>query len=245
MTSEATIAKRIVRARRKIVDAGIPYRAPGPDELEERLREVLAVLYLMFNEGYLASAGDSSARRDLSDDAAWLTALLSKLLPGQPEVLGLLALMRMHLARGGARFDAAGALVLLRDQDRARWDHPRIQQAIALLEDASRLGRPGPYQLQAAIVACHADAPSWEATDWRQIVALYDELCRLAPNPVATLIARSRSHNWMAPPWPYRSSSSAVRSSAAITSITQPAPSFYRTSATSAPPMPRWSGPWS
>jgi len=187
VTSEATIAKRIVRARRKIVDAGIPYRAPGPDELEERLGEVLAVLYLMFNEGYLASAGGSPASRDLSDDAAWLTALLSKLLPAQPEVLGLLALMRMHLARGAARFDAAGQLVLLREQDRSRWDRPRIHEAVALLQEAARLQRPGSYQLQAAIVACHAEAPSWEATDWHQIVALYDELCRLAPTPVARL----------------------------------------------------------
>jgi RNA polymerase sigma factor (sigma-70 family) len=187
VTSEATIAKRIVRARRKIVDAGIPYRAPAPDELAERLGEVLSVLYLMFNEGYLASAGESAARRDLAGDAAWLTALLSKLLPGEPEVLGLLALMRLHLARSAARFDTAGELVLLQDQDRTHWDRVRIDEAIALLDDIARLQRSGPYQLQASIVACHAQASSWQNTDWRRIVALYNELYRLMPTPVTGL----------------------------------------------------------
>jgi predicted RNA polymerase sigma factor len=187
VTSEATIAKRIVRARRKIVDAGIPYRAPAADELAERLDEVLSVLYLMFNEGYLASAGEPPARRDLADDAAWLTALLSKLLPGEPEVLGLLALMRLHLARSAARFDTAGELVLLQDQDRTHWDRVRIDEAVGLLNEAERLRRPGPYQLQAAIVACHTQASSWLDTDWRRIVALYDDLYRLMPTPVTGL----------------------------------------------------------
>lgn len=187
VTSEATIAKRIVRARRKIVDARIPYRVPGPEELDERLGEVLAVLYLMFNEGYLASAGDSAARRDLAEDAAWLTALLARLLPREAEVLGLLALMRLHLARAGARFDPAGDIILLPDQDRAAWDRPRIEQGMALLHQAARARRPGPYQLQAAIVACHTEAASWAETDWTQIVALYDALCRLTPTPVVRL----------------------------------------------------------
>jgi predicted RNA polymerase sigma factor len=197
VTSEATIAKRIVRARRKIVDAGIPYRVPDPEELDERLAEVLAALYLMFNEGYLCSGGDVPERRDLAQDAAWLTELLVRLLPGEPEVLGLSALMRLHLARAGARFDGGGELVLIEDQDRGRWDRSLIDQAIAILSDAACARRPGPYQLQAAIVACHAEAASWADTDWDQIVALYDELCRLTPNPVARLnraIARSHLH---------------------------------------------------
>ncbi|HEV3231700.1 MAG TPA: sigma-70 family RNA polymerase sigma factor, partial [Candidatus Dormibacteraeota bacterium] len=151
LVSESTVAQRIVRARRKIVSAGIPYRIPEGDELPERLAEVLSVLYLMFNEGYLASAGPSPDRRDLAEDAAWLAALLTRLLPREPEPLGLLALMRLNLARAGTRFDAAGDLVLLQDQDRGRWDRERIAAAEALLERAAALGRPGPYQLQAAI----------------------------------------------------------------------------------------------
>jgi predicted RNA polymerase sigma factor len=187
VSSEATIAKRIVRARRKIVDAGIPYRVPDPEQLGERLAEVLAVLYLMFNEGYFSSDGDAPERRDLAQDAAWLTALLAKLLPGEPEVLGLSALMRLHLARAAARFDGAGELVLIEHQDRARWDHSLIDEGLAFLSDAARVRRPGPYQIQAAIVACHAESDSWTGTDWHQIMALYDELCRLTPNPVVRL----------------------------------------------------------
>jgi RNA polymerase sigma factor (sigma-70 family) len=187
VTSEATIAKRIVRARRKIVDAGIPYRVPVAAELEERLSEVLAVLYLMFNEGYLTSAGEMASRRDLAQDAAWLASLIVRLLPGEPEALGLLALMRMHLARADARFSPDGALVLLPEQDRARWNRGQIDEAVALLSEAARVARPGPYQLQAAIVACHAEVESWAATDWGQIVALYDALCKLAPTPVTRL----------------------------------------------------------
>ncbi len=187
LTSEAAVAKRIVRARRKIVDAKIPYRVPRAEDLEERLGEVLAVLYLMFNEGYLASGGNTPARRDLAEDAAWLAALLVRLLPGEPEPLGLLALMRLHLARAEARFDAAGELVLLRDQDRSRWDRRQIAAGIALLEEAGRQRRPGPYQLQAAIVACHAEAPTWAETDWPQIVVLYDMLLRYTPSPVVRL----------------------------------------------------------
>ncbi|MBV9580248.1 MAG: RNA polymerase sigma factor, partial [Chloroflexi bacterium] len=187
LTSEAAIAQRLVRARRKIREAGIPYRLPDPDDLDERLAEALAVLYLVFNEGYLASAGDQPQRRDLTADGEWLVSLLARLLPDEPEVLGLLALMRLHRARSDARFDARGRLVLLRDQDRARWDHAAIARASRLLLDAARLRRPGVYQVQAAIVACHAEAPSWEATDWPQILALYDALASMSPSPVVSL----------------------------------------------------------
>jgi len=187
ITSEATIAQRIVRAKRKIVDANIPYRMPTERELPERLDEVLAVLYLMFNEGYLATAGEQASRRDVAEDAAWLAGLMVRLMPDEPEALGLLALMRLHLARAGARFDAAGDLVLLQDQDRGRWEQERITSAIVLLQRAAALHRTGPYQLQAAIAACHAEARSWGETDWQQIVALYDALIELMPSPVVEL----------------------------------------------------------
>src|SRR5439155_17982258 len=147
LVSEATVAQRIVRARRKIVTAHIPYRMPDEDELGERLGEVLAVLYLMFNEGYLASSGMTPARRDLAEDAAWLTALVVRLLPGEPEPLGLLALMRLHLARSEARFTDAGELILLPEQNRSRWNQAMIAEAVALIEQAASLGRPGPYQV--------------------------------------------------------------------------------------------------
>ncbi len=158
LVPEATIAQRIVRAKRKIRDAAIPYRVPEPAELPARLDQVLAVLYLVFNEGYLASAGDAAERRDLAQDAAWLASLLVRLMPDEPEAIGLLALMRLHLARADSRFAADGSLVLLPDQDRSAWDQGAIQDAQALLERALRTGRVGPYQLQAAIVACHAAA---------------------------------------------------------------------------------------
>jgi RNA polymerase sigma-70 factor (ECF subfamily) len=187
LVPEATIAQRIVRAKRKIRDARIPYRIPDAAELPARLREVLTVLYLVFNEGYLSSAGAAAERRELATDAEWLTSLLARLMPDEPEVLGLLALMRLHLARADARFGANGALVLLRDQDRSRWDRARIAEAIALLERAERMGRPGPYQLQAAIVAIHADASSYAATDWADVVRLYDALLAMEPTPVVAL----------------------------------------------------------
>jgi RNA polymerase sigma-70 factor (ECF subfamily) len=187
ITSEATIAQRIVRAKRKIVDAKIPYRVPDEHELGERVGEVLAVLYLMFNEGYLATAGERPSRRDLAEDAAWLAGLMVRLMPDEPEAIGLLALMRLHLARADARFDPQGNMVLLEDQDRQRWDRERIASALALLHRAASLSRPGPYQLQAAIAACHAEAETWEETDWRQIVALYDALVALNPSPVIAL----------------------------------------------------------
>ncbi len=185
LVSESTVAQRITRAKRKIGQAGIPYRIPRDDELGGRLSEVLAVIYLLFNEGYLAT--EPTGGRDLAADAEWLATLTDRLLPGEPEVMGLLALIRLHRARAAARFDSAGRIVLLRDQDRTQWDHAAIDRAIRLLTEAGRLKRPGPYQLQAAIVACHAEAPSWEATDWPQIVVLYDLLLRLAPSPVIRL----------------------------------------------------------
>jgi len=187
ITSEATIAQRIVRAKRKIVDANIPYRVPSEPDMGERLEEVLAVLYLMFNEGYLATAGDRASRRDLAEDAAWLAGLMVRLMPEEPEALGLLALMRLHLARADSRFDEYGDLVLLEDQDRSRWDQQRISSAMVVLDRAAALRRSGPYQLQAAIAACHAEARSWVETDWRQIVALYDVLLELMPSPVVRL----------------------------------------------------------
>jgi RNA polymerase sigma-70 factor (ECF subfamily) len=187
ITSEATIAQRIVRAKRKIVDANIPYRVPSEADIGERLEEVLAVLYLMFNEGYLATAGERGSRRDLAEDAAWLAGLMVRLMPEEPEALGLLALMRLHLARADSRFDEHGDLVLLEDQDRSRWDQQRIASAMVVLSRAAALPRSGPYQLQAAIAACHAEARSWAETDWRQIVALYDVLLELMPSPVVRL----------------------------------------------------------
>lgn len=187
LVSEATVAQRIVRARRKIVAAHIPYRMPDDDELGERLGEVLAVLYLMFNEGYLASVGTAPIRRDLAEDATWLAALVVRLLPREPEPLGLLALMRLHLARIEARFTAAEELVLLPDQDRSLWNRSMIADAVTLIEQAAALQRPGPYQIEAAIVACHAEAESWAATDWRQIVLLYDLLLHMRPSPVVRL----------------------------------------------------------
>jgi RNA polymerase sigma-70 factor (ECF subfamily) len=187
VVSESTLAQRIVRARRKVVAAGIPYRIPRDDELDARLGQVLSVLYLTFNEGYLSGSGPVAARREVAEDAAWLAELLAGLYPTHAEALGLLALMRLHLARAEARFDANGELVLLSDQDRSRWDHAAIAQAITVLERAAALRQPGPYQLQAAIAACHAEAACWAATDWPQILVLYDMLLRISPSPVARL----------------------------------------------------------
>ncbi|MGH9797642.1 MAG: RNA polymerase sigma factor, partial [Candidatus Polarisedimenticolia bacterium] len=183
---ETTVARRITRAKRKITDAGIPYRIPEDDELGARLNEVLTVIYLLFNEGYLSTA-ERAQSRDLVDDAEWLASLLRQLMPTEPEVAGLLALIRLHRARVAARFDADGRLVLLKDQDRSRWDRDAIADAARLLTRAARQQRPGPYQLQAAIVACHAEAERWQDTDWEQIVLLYDMLLHLAPSPVTRL----------------------------------------------------------
>ena len=186
LTPQTTVAQRITRAKRKIADAGIPYRIPDPDEFHARLGEVLAVIYLLLNEGYLSTA-EHPQSRDLVDDAHWLAALLHQLMPTEPEVTGLLALIKLHRARFDARFDHHGELVLLQHQDRSRWDHDVIVEATELLTRAARQRRPGSYQLQAAIVACHAEAPAWSDTDWEQIVLLYDMLLHLAPSPITRL----------------------------------------------------------
>jgi RNA polymerase sigma factor (sigma-70 family) len=187
MVSEAAVAQRLSRARRKVTQAGIAYRVPGQADLAERLDSVLAVLYLLFNEGYLSGGRGPVTRRDLAEDASWLAELLVQLLPAEPEPLGLLALIRLHLGRAAARFDGDGELVLLPSQDRTLWDRTAISSAVRLLERAAALGRPGQYQLQAAIAACHAEAPSWEETDWPQILVLYDLLLRFTPSPVVRL----------------------------------------------------------
>jgi RNA polymerase sigma-70 factor (ECF subfamily) len=184
---EATVAQRILRAKRKIVQAGLPLRRPSPEELPARLGEVLAVVYLLFNEGHLATSGSRSDRPDLVRDAEWLAGLLADLMPREPEVLGLLALIRLHRARDAARLSATGELVLLRDQDRVLWDREAIAGAAALVARALRMGRPGPYQLEAAITACHAEAPTWDATRWTDIVLLYDRLVARADTPVVRL----------------------------------------------------------
>ena len=187
LVAEATVAQRIVRAKRKIVEANIPYRVPENDELAERTDGVLSVLYLMFNEGYLSRGARVGMRRDVADDAVWLTSLVATLLPDQPEVLGLLSLMKLHLARSKARFDAAGEMVLLPDQDRALWDRASIAEGIALLDRAGAMKAMGPYQLQAAIVALHSEAATWAETDWHQIGVLYDTLLSIADGPVVRL----------------------------------------------------------
>ncbi len=184
---EATVAQRIVRAKRKIVDAHIPFKMPDAGDLAGRLDGVLSALYLMFNEGYLSRGAQVAMRRDLADDAQWLTSLVATLMPDQPEVIGLLALMKLNLARSRARFDSSGEMVLLPDQDRALWDGPAIAEGIQMLERAGAMRATGPYQVQGAISALHSEARSWEETDWHQIVVLYDTLVRMADSPVVRL----------------------------------------------------------
>jgi RNA polymerase sigma-70 factor, ECF subfamily len=187
LVPEATMAQRIVRAKRKIKAAGIPYRVPSEAELPDRLLPVLGVVYLIFNEGYAATGGATLVRDDLCAEAIRLARLLVELMPDEPEVLGLLALLVLIHARQPARVAADGTLVLLCDQDRARWDRPLLEEGHALVRRCLRRGAPGPFQIQAAINAVHTDATTAADTDWAQILALYDQQQAITPTPVVAL----------------------------------------------------------
>ncbi len=184
---EPTLAQRLVRAKRKIKDAQIPYRVPPPDRLHERLAAVLTTVYLIFNEGYAATSGDTLLRPELTDEAIRLGRLLLRLMPQEPEVQGLLALMLLHYARAAARVDDEGRLIVLEDQDRTLWNRPLIAEGIGLIRQAATFGVPGPFQIQAAIAAIHAAAPESKDTDWPAIVALYGVLEQMRPTSVVRL----------------------------------------------------------
>ena len=185
-----TVAQRLARARSKIRNAGIPYRVPPAELLSERLEALLSVIYLIFNEGYCATSGDSLTRKELCSEGIRLCRILVTLLPQSAEARGLLALMLLHDSRRETRLDAAGELVLLENQDRTRWDQRKIREGVATLDEALTFRTPGPYQIQAAISALHVEAPTADATDWRQIAALYDSLAAMVPS-VAVEVSRA------------------------------------------------------